>query len=95
MWSTWRSLKLIEAPMLDRHYLKGDGYWAERLSAAGVESSRSGLRAMEQFGSSSLSAVASRLCADLIDAHLPPAELYTSAALLPSGSAAAGDHQAQ
>src|SRR5215213_6784711 len=68
-------------------YLKGDGYWAKRLSAAGVRVEPLGLK---RYGAIVPFIALRRLfrahAPDLIHAHLPPAELYTRAALLPSGS---------
>jgi glycosyltransferase involved in cell wall biosynthesis len=68
-------------------YLKGDGYWAERLRASGVRVEPLGLT---RYGAIAPFIALRRLfrdyAPDLIHAHLPPAELYTSAALLPPGS---------
>lgn len=68
-------------------YLKGDGYWAKRLSTAGVRVEPLGLK---RYGAIAPFFALRRLfrdyAPDLIHAHLPPAELYTRAALLPSGS---------
>jgi glycosyltransferase involved in cell wall biosynthesis len=68
-------------------YLKGDGYWAQRLSTAGVRVEPLGLK---RYGAIAPCIALRRLfrdyAPDLIHAHLPPAELYTRAALLPPGS---------
>lgn len=68
-------------------YLKGDGYWAKRLSTAGIRVAPLGLK---RYGAIAPFIALRRLfrdyAPDLIHAHLPPAELYTRAALLPPGS---------
>jgi glycosyltransferase involved in cell wall biosynthesis len=68
-------------------YLKGDGYWADRLRTSGVRVEPLGLR---RYGAIAPFFALRRLlrdyAPDLIHAHLPPAELYTTAALLPTGS---------
>src|SRR5215213_4825860 len=68
-------------------YLKGDGYWAKRLSTAGVRVEPLGLK---RYGAIApliaLRSLFRDYVPDLIHAHLPPAELYTRAALLPPGA---------
>jgi glycosyltransferase involved in cell wall biosynthesis len=68
-------------------YIKGDSYWAERLRAAGVRVEPLGLT---RYGAIAPFVALRRLlrdyAPDLLHAHLPPAELYTSAALLPPWS---------
>jgi len=67
-------------------YLKGDGYWTERLRQAGIHVAR--LR-LSRYGDLRPLLRLRRLLRewrpDLVHAHLPPAELYARLALLGSG----------
>lgn len=67
-------------------YLKGDGYWAEKLAAEGITAYPLGLA---RYGDPRpvwrLAGLIRRLKPAIVHAHMPPAELYTVLALPWSG----------
>ena len=64
-------------------YLKGDGYWADKLGDLGVRVEHLGLRRYGEISPiKTLRALIRSLEPEIIHAHMPPAELYVRLALL-------------
>ena len=70
-------------------FLKGDAYWVDTLQAIGVETIELGARHnADPFAIFRLAREIRRRAPDIVHAHMPPAELYATAALCLAGGPA-------